>query len=61
MPAGTGILLFDDAGGVRSLMRSQQGRLNPARLPGTLDNASLRFVVQEEATTSIREIAFINR
>ena len=36
--------LIDEGEGVRTLNPSQQGRLNPARLPGTLDNYSLRFV-----------------
>jgi len=37
--------LIDEHDGVRTLTPSQQGRLDPARLPGTLDNFSLRFVM----------------
>ena len=37
--------LIDEDKGVHALKRSRQGRLNPARLPGTLDHYSLRFVV----------------
>jgi cytochrome P450 len=34
--------------GIHGLTPSQQGRLDPARLPGTLDNYSLRFVVRAD-------------
>jgi len=34
---------------IHGLTPSQQGRLDPARLPGTLDNYSLRFVVRADS------------
>jgi hypothetical protein len=44
-----GTLIDDDVDGAR-LRLVQQGRLNPARLPGTLDNYSLRFTFAPETS-----------
>ena len=43
-----GALIGEDDG-IHGLTPSQQGRLDPARLPGTLDNFSLRFVLREDS------------
>ena len=42
-----GALIGEDDG-IHGLTPSQQERLDPARLPGTLDNYSLRFVVRAD-------------